>query len=183
MNLWKSLLCFWVVLVLAFVPAWRLATAGEHDAELIPRLGETTAEFEARINGLARPVSPSQPLSVTLVADQQGHFFVEPIVNGIRLRMLVDTGATLVVLSRDDARRIGINPQASDFQAKVSTANGVVSVAPIRLKEVVIGEISVRDIPAAVFPENKLQIGLLGMSLLSKLSHFEVAAGRLILKQ
>jgi len=172
-----------MVLVLAFAPAWRLATAGEDDAELIPRLGETTAEFEARINGLARSVSPSQPLSVTLVADQQGHFFVEPIVNGIRLRMLVDTGATLVVLSRDDARRIGINPQASDFQAKVSTANGVVSVAPIRLKEVVIGEISVRDIPAAVFPENKLQIGLLGMSLLSKLSHFEVAAGRLILKQ
>ena len=104
-------------------------------------------------------------------------------ITGRKRHILVDTGATLVVLSRDDARRIGINPQASDFQAKVSTANGVVSVAPIRLKEVVIGEISVRDIPAAVFPENKLQIGLLGMSLLSKLSHFEVAAGRLILKQ
>jgi len=184
MSPWKALFCFSaIVFALAFAPASRLATAGDDDAELMPRLGETTVEFEARLKGLARPVSPLQPLTVTVVADQQGHFFVEPIVNGTRLRMLVDTGATLVVLSGHDARRLGINPQVSDFQARVSTANGSVLVAPILLKEVVIGDISVRDIPAAVFPENKLQIGLLGMSFLSKLSHFEVTSGRLILKQ
>jgi clan AA aspartic protease (TIGR02281 family) len=50
------------------------------------------------------------------------------------------------------------------------------------LKEVVIGEVAVRDVPAAVFPDSKLQVGLLGMSFLSKLSHFEVVGGQLVLK-
>src|SRR5262249_59066835 len=62
-----------------------------------------TSEYEARTRGLTRPVPPSSPLSVTLVADSQGHFLVEPIVNGVRLRMLVDTGASLVAISREDA--------------------------------------------------------------------------------
>ena len=56
-------------------------------------------------------------------------------------------------------------------------------VAAILLKEIKVGELSVRDVPAAVFPDNRLQVGLLGMSFLSKLSHVEVAGGRLILKQ
>jgi aspartyl protease family protein len=120
---------------------------------------------------------------VTLVADSQGHFLVEPIINGVRLRMLVDTGASLVAISREDARRIGSNPISADFRATVSTANGSVLVAPILLKEIKVGELSVRDVPAVVFPNNRLQVGLLGMSFLSKLSHFEVAGGRLVLKQ
>ena len=103
-------------------------------------------------------------------------------IDGTRLRMMVDTGATLVVLSRDDARLIGINPAPADFRIKVSTANGPVLVAPIMLKEITVGAISVRDVPAAVFPDNQLQLGLLGMSFLSKLSHFEVEGGRLVLK-
>jgi aspartyl protease family protein len=60
---------------------------------------------------------------------------------------------------------------------------GSVLVAPALLKEIKVGERSVRDVPAAVFPGNKLQVGLLGMTFLSKLSHFEVAGGRLVLKQ
>ena len=56
-------------------------------------------------------------------------------------------------------------------------------VAPILLKEVSVGGLSVREVPAAVFPDNRLQVGLLGMSFLSKLSHFEVAGGRLVLRR
>jgi len=129
------------------------------------------------------PSARSEPFSVTFAADSQGQFLVEPIVNGIRLRMLVDTGASLVVLSREDARRLGINPAPADFWATVSTANGAIQVAPVLLKEIKVGELSVHGVPAAVLPDNKLQVGLLGMSFLSKLSHFEVASGRLVLKQ
>jgi aspartyl protease family protein len=172
-----------VVLILALAPEQWLARGAEENTDLLPRLGETTREYEARTQGLARPALPSPPFSVTLVADSQGHFLLEPIVNGTRLRMLVDTGASLVVLSREDARRIGINPAPSDFRATVSTANGSVQVAPVLLKQITVGELSVRDVPAVVFPDNKLQVGLLGMSFLSKLSHFEVAGGRLVLKQ
>src|SRR5262249_44965871 len=96
---------------------------------------------------------------------------------------LVDPGPSLVAISREDARRIGINPLSADFRATVSTANGSVLVAPILLKEIKVGELSVRDVRAAVFPDNRLQVGLLGMSFLSKLSHFDVAGGRLVLKQ
>jgi aspartyl protease family protein len=183
MRSWKLLRFSLIVLTLALAPKQRLAMAGEENADLLPRLGETTAEYEARTRGLGGPAVPSAPFSVTLVADPQGHFLVEPIVNGIRLRMLVDTGASLVVLSREDARRIGINPAPTDFRATVSTANGPVLVAPVLLKEITVGELSVRDVPAAVFPDNKLQVGLLGMSFLSKLSHFEVGGGRLVLKR
>ena len=59
----------------------------------------------------------------------------------------------------------------------------ILLVGPALLKEIKVGERSVRDVPAAVFPDNKLQVGLLGMTFLSKLSHFEVAGGRLVLKQ
>jgi aspartyl protease family protein len=177
--LWFSL----VVLILALAPQQWLARGAEENADLRPLFGETTSEYEARTRGLTRPGPRSEPLSVTLAADSYGHFLVEPIINGIRLRMLVDTGATLVVLAREDAHRIGINPLPSDFRATVSTANGSVLVAPVLLKEVRVGELSVRDVPAAVFPDNRLQVGLLGMSFLSKLSRFEVAGARLVLKQ
>ena len=95
---------------------------------------------------------------------------------------MVDTGATGVVLSREDARRVGINPQPSDFTARTSTANGIVPVAPIVLDKVAVGEISVRDVPALVHPDSRFQGSLLGMSFLSRLSQFEVSKGRLILK-
>ena len=151
--------------------------------DLMPRLGETRAEFEARIKGLPRPASPAAPSQVTIPADARGHFFVQVAINGTPVRMMVDTGATGVVLSREDARRVGINPQPSDFTAQTSTANGIVPVAPIVLKEVAVGEISVHDVPAIVHPDTRFQGSLLGMSFLSRLSQFEVIRGRLILKQ
>src|SRR5262249_60323209 len=99
------------------------------------------------------------------------------------LQVRAHPGASLVQFWGEAARRIGINPLSADFRATVSTANGSVLVAPILLKEIKVGELSVRDVRAAVFPDNRLQVGLLGMSFLSKLSHFEVAGGRLVLKQ
>jgi aspartyl protease family protein len=175
---WLSL----ILLALTLAPKYWLATSAQDGPDLMPRLGETSAEFEARTRGLPRP-APAEPTLITVRADPQGHFFVEPFVNGLRLRMMVDTGASLVVLSREDARHAGVNPAPADFTMPTATANGVVLVAPVVLKEVVIGEVAVRNVPAAVFPDNKLQIGLLGMSFLSKLSHFEVTGGRLVLKQ
>jgi len=150
------------------------------DPDLTPHLGETSAEFAARINGLARP-TPA-PSAVMVPADASGHYFVKVAINGTQVRMMIDTGATGVVLSREDARRAGINPQPSDFTAQTSTANGIVSVAPTVLKEVVVGEILVRDVPAIVHPDTRFQGSLLGMSFLSRLSQFEVTGGRLILK-
>ena len=99
----------------------------------------------------------------------------------MRIPMLVDTGASSVVLTGKDAHVIGINPASTDFAVKMATANGVVLVAPILLREVAVGDIVVRDVRAVVVPEDKLQVSLLGMTFLSKLSRFEVSGDQLIL--
>jgi aspartyl protease family protein len=160
---------------------WRAASAQEN-LELLPRLGETAGEFEARARGLSRP-RPDEPVSAILQSDRQGHFYVEPMVNGVRLRMMVDTGATLVILSKEDAQWAGINPTREEYTMPANTANGVVLLAPVVLDEVADGDVALRNVPAAVLPHNTLGVGLLGMSFLSKLSHFEVTGGQLVLKK
>jgi aspartyl protease family protein len=180
---WAVFCCLplFVLVIAGGANDWMVASAQDH-AELLPRLGETADEFEARARGLVRP-RPGEPVSATLQSDTQGHFYVEPTINGARVRMMVDTGSTLVVLSREDARWVGINPAQEEYTMPATTANGVVLLAPVVLEEVVVGEVAVRNVPAAVLPDNTLQVGLLGMSFLSKLSQFEVAGGRLVLKQ
>jgi aspartyl protease family protein len=179
-SVFRSLPLF-VLVIAGAANDWMAASAQDH-AELLPRLGETTGEFEARARGLARP-GPGEPLSVILHPDTQGHFYVEPTVNGAHLRMMVDTGATLVILSREDARWAGINPTQEEYTMPATTANGVVLLAPVVLDEVVVGEVAARNVPGAVLPDNTLQVGLLGMSFLSKLSQFEVAGRQLVFKQ
>ena len=119
---------------------------------------------------------------VTLQADWQGHFFAHPLVGGRRTRMLVDTGATAVALSYDDAAAAGFRLGPRDFTQKIATANGVVSAAPIRIPELRIGDIVVRNVEAVVAPQGGLSTSLLGMSFLRRLGGFEFARGRLTLR-
>lgn len=178
----SKLLARALVAALGFA-AVNLPSARAQDQEgLTPYTGETAAEFEARKRGLPRPARPD-PSKVTLVADSRGHFGVEPAINGTRVRMMVDTGASSVVLTERDARTVGINPPARDFSIKMSTANGVILVAPTLLPEVAVGDIVLRDVRAVVVPEDKLQVSLLGMSFLSRLTRFEVTGDRLVLSR
>ena len=174
--------CAFVVTLGLFSCAPPLAKA-QQSLSITPFVGETAAEFAARKAGQPRPPAEPEPFSVMLPADAQGHFAVEPVVNGTRIRMVVDTGASVVTLSQQDARSLGISPSPRDFTVKTWTANGVVLVAPILLREVAIGEIVVHDVPAVIVPEDKLQVSLLGMSFLSKLSRFEAGGGKLVLRR
>jgi aspartyl protease family protein len=174
---------FFLALAVGFTNGWLSTTWGNEAEQLLPRLGETTREFEARKRGVPAPGPASEPNSVTVFAGAGGHFYVESTVNGSQMRMMIDTGATVVALTKDDARRIGFYPSSSDFNLTISTANGNVRAAPVVLKEVTIGEISVRNVVAVVQPDNLMRESLLGMSFLSKLSHFEISGGRLVLRQ
>jgi aspartyl protease family protein len=118
---------------------------------------------------------------VRLSGDDSGHYFANTEIDGRRIRMLVDTGATLVVLTSEDAASVGINPAPSDFNAKIWTANGDLMTAKTQIREVRVGNILVRDVAALVVPPGKLNQSLLGMSFLSKLKGFEVADRSLIL--
>lgn len=120
---------------------------------------------------------------VTISADAQGHYLVYARINGRAVSAMVDTGATVVALSADTARRLGIIPPRSAYTRPVATANGVVEAAPATLREIRIGRIVVRNVEALVIPGDALTVDLLGMSFLGRLQKFESSGGRLVLMQ
>ncbi len=119
------------------------------------------------------------PSNRTLVyrADRRGHFSLTATVNGAPTRFVVDTGASLVALTLDDARAAGIGRSELSFNQLSQTANGRVRFAPVMLREVRIEPLSIENVPAAVI-EN-LDQSLLGMSFLKRLKGFEMREGAL----
>ena len=116
-------------------------------------------------------------------SDRRGQFQVEGTIDGRRMDFIVDTGATVVALRERDAARIGVHPAAREFTAAVSTANGVVRAAPVRLTSIEVRGIRVFDVQALVLPDTALSENLLGMSFLSRVRRFEMANGRLVMEQ
>lgn len=112
-----------------------------------------------------------------------GHYRAEAEVNGIRLRLLVDTGASMVMIPYEQVASIGIDPADLRFSVPVSTANGPSTVAPIQLASIRIGPIVVFDVTAAVAQPGRLKTGLLGMSFLDRLSETSFRGDTLILRQ
>lgn len=110
------------------------------------------------------------------------HFYVDATVNGEAVRFLVDTGASDVVLTPADARRLHFDLSRLNFNHFYSTANGTGTGAPVRLDEVRIGPIVVRDVRASVNGA-EMSNSLLGMSFLNRLSGYEVDRNTLILKR
>jgi len=139
---------------------------------------------------LAPPQAPQQPRAqavyesgvVKLSAERNGHFLAQGKVDGTFVEFVIDTGATLVALSRLDAQRIGIDVNALRFDYTVRTANGEVPTALVELRSVSIGDITVKNVQANIIDEG-LDQSLLGMSFLGRLRSFEIEQSRLILRQ
>jgi len=123
------------------------------------------------------------PGIVAIVAGRGGHFNADALVNGSRVTFLVDTGASAVILTPDDAMRAGININTLRYSAPVSTANGKTFAAPIRISEIRIGSISVHDVRALVTKRGQLGTSLLGMTFLSQLRSFKVSGNQLVLER
>jgi len=101
-----------------------------------------------------------------LTADRNGHFFAEARVNGALLRLMVDTGASLIAIPARDAERMGLH-YAEGNRVNVFTANGVASAYRVKLDTIVVGGITLNNIDALV-QDNGLFMPLLGMSFLSR---------------
>jgi aspartyl protease family protein len=127
------------------------------------------------------PASLSSQTEIT--ANRLGHYAADVEIDGHVVRMLVDTGATWVSLTSNDAAALGIARSKEDFKIKVSTANGVGNAAAAHLWRVRIGSVEIYDVDALVLPPGVLAQSLLGMSALRKLRSFEISAGRLVLTQ
>jgi aspartyl protease family protein len=117
------------------------------------------------------------PNSLIYRANKQGHVVVEGVVNGAPVRFLVDTGATMVVLTTRDAAAAGVGNLV--FSMRTSTANGIARAAPVKLREVRLGQLSIDDVSAAVV-EN-LSVSLLGQSFLTRLDSYAMRDGVLTL--
>jgi aspartyl protease family protein len=119
---------------------------------------------------------------VRFPAGADGHFRIEALVDGTRIRFLVDTGASGIVLSPADARRIGFDPAGLRFTGFAETANGTVRTAAVRLGSIAIGPIRIDDLPATV-NQAEMRGSLLGMAFLERLRSYEVRDGALILRR
>ncbi|WP_313528366.1 TIGR02281 family clan AA aspartic protease [Shinella sp.] len=111
-----------------------------------------------------------------------GHFEADVSIDGTPLRMMVDTGASSIVLTYDDAMRLGINPDNLVFSIEVSTANGRAMAAPMTLRQVAIGPIMRGTIRGMVTQAGQLDQSLLGMSFLETLGSIEITRDELRLK-
>lgn len=120
---------------------------------------------------------------VKLKAGYGGHFYTQVKLNNRPVKVLVDTGATMVAISESTARKIGIYLKPSDFKHKVRTANGISKMATATIREIRIGNIIVRNVEAGVAKDGALSTTLLGMSFLSQLKRFEVSNNTLLLEQ
>ena len=121
--------------------------------------------------------------TASLVADRRGHFLADATINKRSIKVLVDTGASSVAMSRATAKRLGVRVRRSDFVHTANTANGQVEMAVATLDRVRIGGVELRDVEAAVLPDGALDGVLLGMSFLGRLQSFRVESGRLVLVQ
>src|SRR5689334_3430592 len=103
---------------------------------------------------------------VTLAADTRGHFFADGAVNGVPVRFVVDTGATMVSLPRQDAQRLGLDYRHGQ-RGTSNTANGPVPVYMLKLDSVRVGGIELHNVDALVV-DGGLDQALLGMSFLNR---------------
>ena len=125
-------------------------------------------------------IPPAKPVSVRLYADGHGHFEVAAVIGGHDIDFVIDTGATAVALSYEDARRLGLAENLK-FTGTTITANGMSKVAPIVIPLLQIGDISVKNVRAHVAAPEKLSINLLGMSFIRRLQRFEMRGQELVL--
>jgi aspartyl protease family protein len=118
--------------------------------------------------------------SVSYRASRDGYFHVEGWVNGTRIRFLVDTGASDVVLTPADARRLGMDVDRLAFTQVTETANGFGRGAPVTLRQVEVGGLRVAEVSASV-NQADMSESLLGMSFLRRIGGFQVSGDRLTL--
>lgn len=121
--------------------------------------------------------------AVELTMGPDGHYHAVAEINGRDVAVMVDTGASVVALTYEDADEAGIFVTDKDFTHRTQTANGVARVAPVMLDSVSIGDITVRNVRGVVSERGALGVTLLGMSFLNKLGRVDMRAGTLVLEE
>lgn len=137
----------------------------------------TTAFWLDRMDGSAQAAEPA----ARVARADDGHYWARASIEGQAVDLMVDTGASLVVLTRTDAERLGYRLDDTDFSLRLNTAAGAVAAAPIRLAAIDVGSARVERVAALVAADG-LSHSLLGMSYLGRLAGFEATPSALTLR-
>jgi aspartyl protease family protein len=156
-----------------------LATAGAvvayGDPGQIARASNTVSELLHRGTGAsARAVQVSR--------GQTGEFALRAKINGVTAPMVIDTGATSVVLTYETAKAAGLPLELLEYNVDVETAGGRTKAARLTLDRLSIGKLVERSVPALVVPHGQMKTNLLGMSFLDRLESWEVRPDKLMLR-
>jgi aspartyl protease family protein len=161
------------VLLIIFVLA---ATAGAVLAYGDPR---QIAKASTMVSDMLRK-HPSRVVQIS--RGQAGEFALRASINGVKVPMVIDTGATSVVLTFETAKAAGLPLELLDYDVAVETAGGHTRAARLTLDRLAIGTLVERSVPALVVPRGQMKTNLLGMSFLDRLESFEVRADSLMLR-
>ena len=163
-----------VLLVLLMLAATAGAVVAYGDPEQIARASDTVSELMRR-----RAASPAR--AVQIPRGQAGEFGLHAKINGVKAPMVIDTGATSVVLTWETAKAAGLPLELLEYDVDVETAGGHTRAARLTLDRLAVGKLVERSVPALVVPRGQMKVNLLGMSFLDRLESWEVRADRLML--
>jgi aspartyl protease family protein len=159
-----------VLLVLAFTAG---AVVAYKDQGTGVRASDTVSDpVRERASARAEQISRSQG----------GEFALRAKINGVTAPMVVDTGATSVVLTYETAKAAGLPLELLEYNVDVETAGGHTKAARLTLNRLAIGKLVERSVPALVVPHGQMKTNLLGMSYLDRLESWEVRADTLMLR-
>ena len=143
---------------------------------------EQVARASDRISDLLRRRAALPSSIVQIPRGQGGEFAIQAKINGVPTPMVVDTGATSVVLTYDTAKAIGLPLELLEYNVDLETAGGHTKAARLTLDRLAIGRLVERSVPALVVPHGQMKANLLGMSFLDRLESWEVRADQLVLR-
>lgn len=146
----------------------RLISANSESAVLEINGKTRILELGDHIGGKFQPARSRHV--VTIAPDGHGMYFVNGSINNFQVRFVVDTGATLISMNSNHARRIGLDYRLEGRKASANTASGIDDIYVVTLDKVKVGEIQLRDVKAAVHGGDFPQTILLGNSFLSEVS-------------
>lgn len=158
----------WVLLLVSAVGAYTYRQELEWiGRRMVAELAPGTAMIDQK--------SPVDAPHTVQVKRASGHFRVEATINGTDTIMLVDTGASVVTLTREDALAAGVNLDKLTYSVPVFTANGTTTAAPIIIDVLTVGPIERRRVPALVAQPGLMDRSLLGMSFLDTLGSYTIS--------
>lgn len=182
---------FYLLLLLCAVGSWVFVQMRQSLGTTLQQLSVWVFIFLGAIAGyglwedIRQTVRPQQSVmseagSVTVPRSPDGHYYLTLMVNDAQVEFLVDTGASEVVLSTEDARRAGLEPEKLAYLGRANTANGIVRTASVWVDELALGEIRDRNLRVSV-NQGEMDQSLLGMTYLQRWSSIEIRNRALVL--